>query len=268
MPGCRTTRRTRTERSRRPCCPSRRARRRARNSIELTTSNFWLFTNRTWPANSAPDRPPIAAPMTNAHSLNLKVGTPMISAASSSSRMATQARPTRLRSRLPTNSSTTMMMRDDEPVPRDAVRVCGEQPACPSGIRCPGGCADVLEADLALQRPSTMVGQQPDDLAEPERDDGQVVAAQPQRRAPRGAAPKNIGDGHGHGQGATRYGQLDQRGVRAGQQRRDVGADGEEADVAQVEQARLADDDVQPDRDQRERTALNSASGSCCPVRS
>ena len=49
------------------------------------------------------------APITKAHSLNLKVGTPMISAASSSSRIATQDRPTRDRSRLPTNSSTTMM---------------------------------------------------------------------------------------------------------------------------------------------------------------
>ena len=53
--------------------------------------------------------PPIIAPMTNAHSLNLKVGTPMISAASSSSRIATQARPTRDRSRFPTNSNTMMI---------------------------------------------------------------------------------------------------------------------------------------------------------------
>ena len=47
--------------------------------------------------------------MMNAHSLNLNVGTPMISAASSSSRIATQARPTRDRSRFPTNSSTMMI---------------------------------------------------------------------------------------------------------------------------------------------------------------
>ncbi|SLJ81882.1 Uncharacterised protein [Mycobacteroides abscessus subsp. abscessus] len=52
--------------------------------------------NCTWPAYIAPDSPPTAAPMRKAHSLNLKVGTPMISAASSSSRIATQARPTRL----------------------------------------------------------------------------------------------------------------------------------------------------------------------------
>ncbi len=47
--------------------------------------------------------------MTNAQSLNRNVGTPMISAASSSSRIATQARPTRDRSRFPTNSSTMMI---------------------------------------------------------------------------------------------------------------------------------------------------------------
>ena len=38
----------------------------------------------------------MAAPMANASSLNLNVGTPMTSAASSSSRIAAQARPTRL----------------------------------------------------------------------------------------------------------------------------------------------------------------------------
>ena len=46
-------------------------------------------------ANSAPDRPPIAAPVANASSLNRNVGTPISSAASSSSRVASQARPTR-----------------------------------------------------------------------------------------------------------------------------------------------------------------------------
>ena len=49
-------------------------------------------------ANTTPARPPIIAPMANASSLNLNVGTPISSAASSSSRIAVQARPTRLRS--------------------------------------------------------------------------------------------------------------------------------------------------------------------------
>ncbi len=51
----------------------------------------------------------MAAPIANAHSLYLNVGTPMSSAASSSSRMAVQARPTRLRSRRRTIRTTTMM---------------------------------------------------------------------------------------------------------------------------------------------------------------
>src|SRR6476620_6593652 len=89
-----------------PCPPSTTAH---RNSTELTTLKFVGTTNCTWPAYKAPDRPPMLAPMVNAHSLNLNVGTPMISAASSSSRMATQARPTRDRSRFPTNSSTMMI---------------------------------------------------------------------------------------------------------------------------------------------------------------
>src|SRR5690606_19957585 len=43
---------------------------------------------------------------------------------------------------------------------------------------------------------------------------------------------------------------LPQRGVRTGEQRRDIRADGEEPDIAEVEQAGLADHHVQPDRDQ------------------
>src|SRR6266536_364671 len=49
------------------------------------------------PAKSTPPKPPMQAPIANAHSLYLTVRTPMISAASSSSRMASQDRPTRLR---------------------------------------------------------------------------------------------------------------------------------------------------------------------------
>ena len=48
------------------------------------------------PAYMPPARPPIIAPVAKANSLNLNVGTPISSAASSSSRMAAHARPTRL----------------------------------------------------------------------------------------------------------------------------------------------------------------------------
>lgn len=62
----------------------------------------WKDSGATVPCRLAyrtPETPPRAAPMANAHSLNLKAGTPMIAAASSSSRMASHARPTRLFSR-------------------------------------------------------------------------------------------------------------------------------------------------------------------------
>src|SRR5579859_2625671 len=60
-------------------------------------------------ANITPAMPPMDAPIPKAHSLNLKVGTPMSSAASSSSRRACQARPTRLCSSLRPTKMTTMM---------------------------------------------------------------------------------------------------------------------------------------------------------------
>src|ERR1035437_4881784 len=80
-----------------------------KNNMELMTLKPVGTTNCTCPAYSAPESPPMEAPITNAHNLNLKVGTPMISAASSSSRMATHARPTLLRSRLPTMMRTMTM---------------------------------------------------------------------------------------------------------------------------------------------------------------
>src|SRR5579859_6034937 len=60
-------------------------------------------------ANMTPAMPPMDAPIPKAHSLNLKVGTPMSSAASSSSRRACQARPTRLCSSLLPTKMTAMM---------------------------------------------------------------------------------------------------------------------------------------------------------------
>ncbi|MNE87151.1 hypothetical protein D3C80_1843170 [compost metagenome] len=52
-------------------------------------------TNPWNAANSAPAMPPNVAPMANASSLKLRVLMPIARAASSSSRMAVQARPTR-----------------------------------------------------------------------------------------------------------------------------------------------------------------------------
>ena len=59
------------------------------------------------------------------------------------------------------------------------------------------------------------------------------------------------------------------RAVRAGQQRDGVGADGVEADVAEVEQAGLADHDVEADRDERDHGELRhraaEADARVCP---
>ena len=83
-----------------------------------------------------------------------------------------------------------------------------------------------------------------DDLAEAERDDGQVVAPQSQRRcAEQQAGDEGEHDGDGDG------GQVGQRGVLRAEQPRGIGADGEEADVAEVEQAGLADHDVEAEAD-------------------
>ena len=81
----------------------------ASTRIEKKRAKFAELMKPCSPANRAPERPPMAAPMANAHSLNRNVGTPIASAASSSSRTATQARPTRLRSRFRTAMTTRMI---------------------------------------------------------------------------------------------------------------------------------------------------------------
>ena len=117
----------------------------------------------------------------------------------------------------------------------------------------------LVEAARAAGDVGQVVGQQPDDLAEPQRDDRQVVAAQPQRREAEDQAGER-GDGHRQRharqprpRGAEEPGRPDlvPRAVRAGEQRDRVGADGVEADIAEVEQAGLADHDVQADGDDR-----------------
>ena len=77
------------------------------------------------------------APIENAHSLNLIVRTPMISAASSSSRIASQDRPTRLRSRLRTPMMTKMIT--VRPSQKYGVASATPKIGDPSGLL-PGGC--------------------------------------------------------------------------------------------------------------------------------
>ena len=121
--------------------------------------------------------------------------------------------------------------------------------------------AHALGAVGDVDRLVQVVQEHADDLAEAQRHDGQVVAAQLQRgRAQQdaedarpAAAPAgitihsgmcrpsgNIAAIHGEGLGQ----------VRRGQQAVHVGTDGEEGDVAQVQQAGIADHDVQAQRQQ------------------
>ena len=97
----------------------------------------------------------------------------------------------------------------------------------------------------AVTEPLGVVGDQPDDLAEAERDDRQVVAAHPQRRR----AEDDPGDHRGHDRDREHQ-QERQCACCDGEHADRVRADGVEADVAEVEQAGVADHDVEAERDQ------------------
>ena len=105
---------------------------------------------------------------------------------------------------------------------------------------------DALRAVGDVHRARQVVEEDADDLAEAERDDGEVVAAQLERRR---------AEQHAEQRGDRRADRQDhperqvQAELRAGEQRVDVGADGVERDVAEVEQAGEADDDVQAQRE-------------------
>ena len=79
-----------------------------------------------------------------------------------------------------------------------------------------------------------------DDLAEGERDDGEIVASKPEHREAEHDAPKRR-----RGAGDRQADPKAQAEMR-GEQREGIGADGIEGDIAEVEQPGEADDDVQP----------------------
>ncbi len=80
---------------------------------------------------------------------------------------------------------------------------------------------------------------QPDDLAEGHGDDGEIVAAQPQHRKAEDDAPERGEDA------GERQADPEREAEVFGEQRVGIGADRIEGDVAEVEQAGEADDDVQ-----------------------
>ena len=105
-----------------------------------------------------------------------------------------------------------------------------------------------------------------DDLAEAEGDDGQVVAPQPQ------GGRSEDHPGHGGGGDGRRQDHPEAPALLGPEQGHGVGADGEEGDVAEVEEAGLADHHVEADGEQHvhgdgeEQDALPVAGGGHDPA--
>src|SRR4051812_47365 len=98
---------------------------------------------------------------------------------------------------------------------------------------------------LGATEPLEVDQREPDDLTEAERHDGEVVAADAQRRGTEDEA-RDHGD-HDRDRHDDEPAELR---VLGGQDADGVGADGVEADVAEVEQACVADDDVEAEGDE------------------
>ena len=107
------------------------------------------------------------------------------------------------------------------------------------------GVRDVLDAGRRTQPPE-VGGAEPDDLAEAEGDDGEVVAAHAQRRP-----AEHHAEEHRHGDGDRQHEEERPGEVVDREHAGRVGADEVEADVPEVEQPGVPDDDVEADGDQR-----------------
>ncbi len=101
---------------------------------------------------------------------------------------------------------------------------------------------------LPLVRVDPVDEHEPDDLAERQRHDGEIVAAQAQHRKAQQYAPKG-GEQAGDGQADPECPRPEHRHRRrdhvGGDDRVGVGADGVEGDVAEIQQAGETDDDVE-----------------------
>ena len=96
------------------------------------------------------------------------------------------------------------------------------------------------DAGIAVGQRRPVDQDEADDLAEGERDDGEIIAAQPQHRKAEQDAPER-------GQHAGERQQDPERQAESlGQQRVGIGADRVERDIAEIEQAGEADHDVEP----------------------
>ena len=103
-----------------------------------------------------------------------------------------------------------------------------------------------LRAVGDVDRRVQVVQKNTDDLAETERDDGEIIPAQSQRRRAQ-QHTKHAGDQCAQRQ--QRPERQVQAEMRRGQQRVKISADGVERDVTEIEQPGVADDDVEPERE-------------------
>ena len=144
--------------------------------IETMISKLVGVSEPSFTANSAPPSEPIAPPIAKARSLYRVVLMPMASATCSSSRIAFHARPIRELGQTPRDEH-----REQDERQRQVVEVLGVSEAESRAI------AASVMSRIPCAPPTSGVSQFEeiridDDLAEAERDDRQVVAAQAQDR--------------------------------------------------------------------------------------
>ena len=143
---------------------------------------------KAWIAeNMPPATPPKLAPMAKASSFRLRVLMPIARAAISSSRIASQARPMRefCSRRLTTMTASTTQQQQVVVLDRAAEVEAEKVSALREAERADAeriDARDALRAVGDVHRPRQVVEEDADDLAEAERDDGEVVAAQLERR--------------------------------------------------------------------------------------
>ena len=241
----------------------------ARMKIEKPNWNWFAFTLEKYAPRNAPEMPPNAPPVAYASSFVFTSGTPMLAAATSSSRRAIQARPSfESRRRMFTNS-TTSTIANDGPVVRPQVERRVERVQEREVDRVDRGdrLAAVRQLVVADDRDLVAVLEDAaDDLAERERDDRDVVAAQSQRRQaddrPRDGADEDRPDQDEQevdvdsGQRRREPAHADVDALLAAHAGVEVGrppahrhrAERVERHVAEVEQAREADHQVQAQR--------------------
>ena len=210
--------------------------------------------------------------MAKASSFRLRVLMPIALAAISSSRIAIQARPMReSSSRMQTNDHQRREQQEQVVVqcvpgnsrPSSVLVLANDTPSIAIGSMHVHALRAVGDVDRRVQ----IVQEDADDLAEAERDDGEVVAAQPQRRRAQQHAEERR-DQRRPAAASIQQRQMHAE-VRRGEQRIDVGADRVERDVAEVEQAGVADDDVEPEREHDvEQREVDDAHPACADRRS